>query len=277
MANTTESKATKKAELTAVNQVARNVNTEVFNTIPNADMKKSAIAIAKAAQYEDAAIAVQAYHLYKIQQSLKDVATENPDGVKSIVDFAEKYLPNIGRSQVFNLCKAGSFIVIDYDENGKIIVSDCFTRAKNHHFSNTALVRIAEFIGSKDDDMSKARRAQFVAMCAAGTVSPLMSINQLKDALAKIAKTLIDNKPADNKLADNKPADNKPADNNPADNKPADNKPADNKSETITFTMTEKDAINLKNAIVKITSKGKREDNPELWDFAQNLYEILNK
>ena len=276
MNNTTEKKATKKAELTTVNQVAMNVNTAVFNTIPDAGMKKSAIAIAKAAQYEDAAIAVQAYHLYKIQQSLKDAAVENPDGVKSIVEFAEKYLPNIGRSQVFNLCKAGSFIVIDYDENGKIVVSDCFTRAKNHHFSNTALVRIAEFIGSKDDDMSKARRAQFVAMCAAGTISPLMSINQLKDALSN-CKALIDGKPADGKPADGKPADGKPADGNPADGKPADGKPADGKPKTITFTMTEKDAINLKNALVKITSKGKREDNPELWDFAQNLYEILNK
>ena len=189
MTNTTEKKATKKAELTAVNQVAMNVNTAVFATIPNADMKKSAIAIAKAAQYEDAAIAVQAYHLYKIQQSLKDVATENPDGVKSITDFAEKYLPNIGRSQVFNLCKAGSFIVIDYDENGKIIVSDCFTRAKSHHFSNTALVRIAEFIGSKDDDVSRAKRAQFVSMVAAGTISPLMSINQLIYSLFFLIKS----------------------------------------------------------------------------------------
>lgn len=116
---------------------------------------------------------------------------EKLDGYKSFADYCEKRI-GVKSSQAFNLAKAGAYLTLVRDSNGTPRFLDKWTLKKLDikpevgetydlpdtvtPFSNTALVRFAEYIG-KDDDKDK--RTRLETLIRKGKITPDMSVSAM--------------------------------------------------------------------------------------------------
>ena len=241
------------------------INRKPFNSLACPEAKTACRGIATAIELADKASGKLAYYIFTLNQLFKaGKISEYPD----IVSMC-KELFDIGRAQTFNLIRAGSFIVEQEELNengeptGKFVYSDCWTQFKGKPFSNTALVRIAEFIGDEDKDTGRARRAFVNESMQNGKINSSMSVSKIlayldgdelpaqckKEKTVKAKATTTDNKsaetpttPTDNKPAETPttPTDNKPAETTttPTDNKPAETPTTPTDEYKLTFNVT---------------------------------------
>lgn len=110
------------------------------------------------------------------------------DGYKTYVEFMDAYF-GVKRAQAFNLAKAGSLLE---PAKGKLQFIDKFSKAANSEscFSNTAIIRIAEWINR--DKNPNANESDVVALIENGVITQSMSIKQLESKLADFAGGKID-------------------------------------------------------------------------------------
>ena len=169
-----------------------------FTQIANKDAQKAC---------KGFALALNAIDKEKGKQALYAMALQTMCNSDKLPEFDNNYprvmyeLFGIARSQAFNLAKAGSMLKEGKDEKtGKVYYTDIFTDDFNKKpYSNTALIRIAEFIGNTDDE--NAEKAQSARMRESfvresnkkGDISPEMSIAKLSAFL----KGYSDKKPID--------------------------------------------------------------------------------
>ena len=174
------------------------IDREAIKSLPSI-YRSNATEFAKAYELSEASAGIQAYYMHEIYKTLATVGNEKPDGIKSIADFGEKYF-GIGRSQSFNLAKAGSFIRLNpiYKADTNDICGYTANDIWEQHFTNTALIRIAEYIGS--GETANARRTEVDEKIRLNLINGKMSISQLKEALNK---TIIDGKLADKPKTEN--------------------------------------------------------------------------
>ena len=248
-----------------------------FTQIANKDAQKACKGFATALNAIDKEKGKQALYAMTLQTMCN--AGKLPEYENNFAKLMNE-LFGIARSQAFNLAKAGTMLKEGKDEKGKVYYTDIFTDDFNKKpYSNTALIRIAEFIGDTDsDDAEKAQSARaresFVRESHKnGDISPDMSIAKLS-AFLKGYRAPIDSKGTDSKGTDSKGTDSKGTDSKGADSKCTDSKD----SKMITISMTEKYAIhNAKIALLKcieiLDSNGKKTEYPEI----ATLIELLNK
>lgn len=237
------------------------------------------------------ALALNAIDKEKGKQALYAMALQKMCNAGKLPEFDNNYprvmneLFGIARSQAFNLAKAGTFLKEGKDEkSGKVYYTDIFTDDFNKKpYSNTALIRIAEFIKNTDDeDTEKAQSARaresFVREShKSGKISPDMSIAKLSaylngyeppiDTSAQNAQNGAQNAQNGAQSSDTKSAQN-------GAQKGAQN--AQSAPKMYTFKMSKKDAGIMNTVILKaiqiIDSAGKKSELPEL----PALIELVN-
>ena len=141
----------------------------------------------------DTSIGALAYSMRKAQLLFTGLSKgEKLDGYSSFAQYATKRI-GVKDSQAFNLARAGASIRAMRDSNGILRFVDVWTLRKLgfrkdfkpkddetydlpenlQTFSNTALVRFAEYVG-KDEDAAKVKRLD--DLIAKGKISPDMSV-----------------------------------------------------------------------------------------------------
>lgn len=203
---------------------------------------------------------------------------EKLDGYKSFADYCEKRI-GVKSSQAFNLAKAGTYLTLIRDSNGTPRFLDKWTLKKLDikpqagetydlpetvtPFSNTALVRFAEYIG-KDDDKDKRNRLE--TLIKKGKITPDMSVAAMLKILNPPqikAKTTTDDADDDDTDNDNS---------NQLDSKTD----ADRQDEkVITVSMSLKTWFALKTEMVRFTSMEEygEEGLPAMWAFIKMMQE----
>ena len=204
---------------------------------------------------------------------------EKLDGYKSFADYCEKRI-GVKSSQAFNLAKAGTYLTLVRDSNGTPRFLDKWTLKKLDikpeagetydlpdtvvPFSNTALVRFAEYIG-KDDDKDK--RTRLETLIRKGKITPDMSVSAMLKILNPPqikAKTTDDDTDDDSDETGN--------DSNQLDSKTD----ADRQNEkTITVSMSLKTWLDLKTEMVRFTSMEEYGEKglPAMWAFLKMMQE----
>ena len=248
------------------------IDTKAFVAIADKETKAAALRFATAFNTEDAARGAQAFYMNQIHKRIAsgetiEKASDDRKPIKNIADFAERYF-GIGRSQAFNLSRAGAMLKVEHDENGKIRYTDIFTNDfDTPNFSNTVLIRFAEFIGDTNSNKAEEKQAAIGrlsyigGLVKAGEIKPEMSVSRIMDIVRNKDAGETTGKEADSKT-DSK-----------TDSK---GKASGKKSEkTIDFSLTEKNATDLKNEIIKAIG-GKTKEYPILARLAEELYKELN-
>lgn len=144
----------------------------------------------------DTSMGALAYSMRQAQRLFAGLEKgEKLDGYKSFADYCEKRI-GVKSSQAFNLAKAGTYLTPVRDSNGTLRFMDKWTLKKLDikpeagatydlpdtvvPFSNTALVRFAEYIG-KDDDKDK--RTRLETLIRKGKITPDMSVSAMLKVL----------------------------------------------------------------------------------------------
>ena len=203
---------------------------------------------------------------------------EKLDGYKSFADYCEKRI-GVKSSQAFNLAKAGAYLTLVRDSNGTPRFLDKWTLKKLDikpeagetydlpdtvtPFSNTALVRFAEYIG-KDDD--KDRRTRLETLIRKGKITPDMSVSAMLKILNPPqikAKTTDDTDDDDSDDSDDS------NNSNQLDSKTHDDR---ENEKTVTATMSMKTWLALKTEMVRYTAS-EPEGHPAMVAFLNYMKE----
>lgn len=158
-------------------------------TLKNAKLRNEAANFEKFAKAADIALGGVAYTARSIQLLFNGLSKgDSLDGYKTYVEFMDAYF-GVKRAQAFNLAKAGSLLE---PAKGKLQFIDKFSKAANSEscFSNTAIIRIAEWINR--DKNPNANESDVVALIENGVIKQDMSIKQLESKLADFAGGKID-------------------------------------------------------------------------------------
>lgn len=158
-------------------------------TLKNAKLRNEAANFEKFAKAADIALGGVAYTARSIQLLFNGLSKgDTLDGYKTYVEFMDAYF-GVKRAQAFNLAKAGSLLE---PAKGKLQFIDRFSKAANSEscFSNTAIIRIAEWINR--DKNPNANESDVVALIENGVITQSMSIKQLESKLADFAGGKID-------------------------------------------------------------------------------------
>lgn len=158
-------------------------------TLKNAKLRNEAANFEKFAKAADIALGGVAYTARSIQLLFNGLSKgDTLDGYKTYVEFMDAYF-GVKRAQAFNLAKAGSLLE---PAKGKLQFIDRFSKAANSEscFSNTAIIRIAEWINR--DKNPNANESDVVALIENGVIKQDMSIKQLESKLADFAGGKID-------------------------------------------------------------------------------------
>ena len=170
-------------------------------------------------------------------------------------------------------------------DTGKVVYTDVFTNDfTTPNFSNTVLIRFADFIGdTKDRDSEKAQAAKlrwsFVkSLVDSGKIAPNMSVNEIMTIVRGTdggQTTAKDSGKADSGKADSGKADSGKADSGKADSGKADSGKAEKKDSMLSIEISEKSAIALKLEMIKFTEKAKREELPMMYALIERINELL--
>lgn len=158
-------------------------------SLKNAKLRNEAANFEKFAKAADIALGGVAYTARSIQLLFNGLSKgDTLDGYKTYVEFMDAYF-GVKRAQAFNLAKAGSLLE---PAKGKLQFIDKFSKAANSEscFSNTAIIRIAEWINR--DKNPNANESDVVALIENGVIKQDMSIKQLESKLADFAGGKID-------------------------------------------------------------------------------------
>lgn len=158
-------------------------------TLKNAKLRNEAANFEKFAKAADIALGGVAYTARSIQLLFNGLSKgDSLDGYKTYVEFMDAYF-GVKRAQAFNLAKAGSLLE---PAKGKLQFIDKFSKAANSEncFSNTAIIRIAEWINR--DKNPNANESDVVALIENGVITQSMSIKQLESKLTDFAGGKID-------------------------------------------------------------------------------------
>lgn len=252
-----------------------NVNTLA---VKDKELKSLCAQFEKAVSGQDTLTGTIAMTAYRMQELFKGLDKGQViDNYKSYVDFMTRHY-GVAKSQAFNLAKAGSMLKTVYDEKGKAKgIVDIFSEKAGSEkcFSNTAIVRFAEFINRKGVGSSDARQEILVAMIKDGRLEQKMSIGQLTKVLTDYDKNLIETTASENEqsnqLDNSDNSDNSDNDNN-TDNSDTDETPKnDTETGTIQLVLGAKWALHLKLEMLRFTST---EDGLE---HMAKLIEIINE
>lgn len=162
-----------------------------LDTIKNAQLRNECANFEKFAKAMDIAMGGVAFTARKIQLLFNGIDAKHGDtidGFKNYADFMEKHY-GVKRAQAFNLAKAGSMLE---PCKGKLQFIDRFSKAANSEecFSNTAIIRIAEFINR--DKHASDNEKDVIALIENGVLKQTMSIAQLTKKLEEFAGGEID-------------------------------------------------------------------------------------
>ena len=162
-----------------------------LDTIKNAQLRSECANFEKFAKAADIALGGVAFTARKIQLLFNGIDAKHGDtidGFKNYADFMEKHY-GVKRAQAFNLAKAGSMLE---PCKGKLQFIDRFSKAANSEecFSNTAIIRIAEFINR--DKHATDNEKDVIALIENGVLKQTMSIAQLTKKLEEFAGGKID-------------------------------------------------------------------------------------
>lgn len=203
---------------------------------------------------------------------------EKLDGYKSFADYCEKRI-GVKSSQAFNLAKAGTYLTLVRDSNGTPRFLDKWTlktlgikpEAGETYdlpdtvvpFSNTALVRFAEYIG-KDDDKDKRNRLEM--LIRKGKITPDMSVSAMLKVLNPPqikAKTTDDDTDDDSDDTD---------ESNQLDPKTEEER---QQEKVVTVSMSLKTWYALKTEMVRFTSMEEYGEKglPAMWAFLKQMQE----
>lgn len=158
-------------------------------TLKNAKLRNEAANFEKFAKAADIALGGVAYTARSIQLLFNGLSKgDTLDGYKTYVEFMDAYF-GVKRAQAFNLAKAGSLLE---PAKGKLQFIDKFSKKASSEscFSNTAIIRIAEWINR--DKNPNANESDVVALIENGVIKQDMSIKQLESKLADFAGGKID-------------------------------------------------------------------------------------
>lgn len=262
MANTTLALATMNANTEGLTNPALIQATE--------DIFKSYAAI-------DTSMGALAYSMRQAQRLFAGLDKgEKLDGYRSFADYCEKRI-GVKSSQAFNLAKAGTYLTLVRDSNGTPRFLDKWTLKKLDikpeagetydlpdtvvPFSNTALVRFAEYIG-KDDDKEKRNRLE--TLIRKGKITPDMSVSAMLKILNPPqikAKTTDDTDDTDEDDADN--------DSNQLEPKTEEER---QNEKTVTAIMSMKTWLALKTEMVRYTAS-EPEGHPAMVAFLNYMKE----
>lgn len=230
------------------------IDTAKFAVISDKETRAFANQVAKAMNAEDTAKGAQAYFINAIHKRIvSGEAIENAAKLgdekpcKNLPEFCARYF-GLSRSQAFNLSRAGAMLkVATTEDTGKVIYTDIFTNDfATPNFSNTVLIRFADFIGdTKDSDMTKAQEAKsrlsFIhALVKDGKIKPDMSVT----AIMEIVRGTDGGNTTDKSKQDSK-QDSK------QNGKQDGNAKGKETEKVVTFEMTEKKALDLKEELLK--------------------------
>ena len=252
------------------------VDTTKFTMISDTETKNFAKKVATAMAAEDTAKGAQAYFINQIHkriasndvvENVKKLGDEKP--CKNLPEFCARYF-GLSRSQSFNLSRAGSYLKVAETDTGKVVYTDIFTDDySTPNFSNTVLIRFADFIGdTKDKDGEKAQSAKlrfsFVKeLVNSGKINPAMSVNEIM--------TIV--RGADGGQTTAKNADK--TDSGKAESGKAESGKAEKKDNMLSIEISEKSAVALKLEMIKFTEKAKREELPMMWALVERINELL--
>ena len=243
-----------------------------FAMISDTETKSFAKKVALAMSAEDTAKGAQAYFINQIHQriasndtveNIKKLGDEKP--CKNLPEFCARYF-GLSRSQAFNLSRAGSYLKVTETDDGKVAYTDIFTdNYSTPNFSNTVLIRFADFIGdTKDRDSEKAQAAKlrwsFVkSLVDSGKITPSMSVTEIM--------TIV-------RGTDGGQATAKTTNGGQATAKTTNGK-AEKKDNMLSIEISEKSAVALKLEMIKFTEKAKREELPMMWALVERINELL--
>ena len=250
-----------------------NVNTLA---VKDKELKSLCAQFEKAVSGQDTLTGTIAMTAYRMQQLFAGLERGQViDNYKSYVDFMTRHY-GVAKSQAFNLAKAGSMLTTVYDDKGKAKgVIDVFSEKAGSEkcFSNTAIVRFAEFINRKGNASAAAREEILIAMIKDGRLEQKMSIGQLTKVLTDYDKNLIETTASENEQSNQLDGtDNSDTDNSDTDNSGTDETPKnDNDTGTIQLVLGAKWALDLKFEMLRFTS------TEEGLDHMCKLIEMINE
>lgn len=256
------------------------VDTAKFAVIADKETKSFANQVAKAMNAEDTSKGAQAYFINAIHKRIasgepiedaKKLGDKKP--CKNLPEFCARYF-DLSRSQAFNLSRAGSFLKVATTDSGKIVYTDIFTNDfATPNFSNTVLIRFADFIGdTKDDDREKAmiakgRLSLIGALVKDSKIKPSMTVNEIMEIVRGTDGGNTTGKDNDKDNGKGKDKDN------------GKGKANGKKGEkVIRFELSEKTALALKSELIKAMDNGaKSKDYPNITALINEMNEMFKK
>lgn len=246
------------------------VDTAKFAVITDKETKSFANQVAKAMNAEDTAKGAQAFFINAIHKRIASgEAIENAVKLgdekpcKNLPEFCARYF-GLSRSQAFNLSRAGAFLkVTTAEDTGKVVYTDIFTNDyATPNFSNTVLIRFADFIGdTKDSDMTKAQEAKgrlshVYALVKNGKINPAMSVAEIME----IVRGTDGGSTKDNGNGDKGKASGK------------------KREKVIRFEFPEKTALALKSELIKAMDNGaKSKEYPNITALINEMNEMFKE
>lgn len=232
----------------------------------------------------DTSVGLLAYSMRRAQSLFAGLAKgEKLDGYTGFSQYVEKRI-GVKSSQAFNLAKAGMYLTPVHLNDGSVRFIDKWTLKalgikvekdatydipeNVTPFSNTTLVRFAEYVG-KDEDKDK--KARLEALIKKGKITSDMSVAAIMKVLnppqPRLTTTATD---ADSDDSDD--SDESGDNSNQLDSKTHD-KRQDEK--VITVSMSLKTWLELKAEMVRFTSMEEygKEGLPAMWAFIENMKE----
>lgn len=277
-----------KQELTITNNAftASVVDTTKFAMISDSETKVFAKKVATAMTTEDTAKGAQAYFINQIHkriasndivENIKKLGDEKP--CKNLPEFCARYF-GLSRSQSFNLSRAGSYLKVTETDDGKVAYTDIFTDDySTPNFSNTVLIRFADFIGdTKDKDSEKAQAAKlrlsFVKeLVNSGKINPAMSVTEIMTIVRGTDGGQTTAKSAGK--AESGKAESGKTESGKTESGKTESGKAEKKDNMLSIEISEKSAVALKLEMIKFTEKAKREELPMMWAFVERINELL--
>ncbi len=241
-------------------------------TLKNAKLRNEAANFEKFAKAADIALGGVAYTARSIQLLFNGLSKgDTLDGYKTYVEFMDAYF-GVKRAQAFNLAKAGSLLE---PAKGKLQFIDKFSKAANSEncFSNTAIIRIAEWINR--DKNPNANESDVVALIENGVIKQDMSIKQLESKLADFAGGKIDrngNALIDVNAKENSGESDESGENNTSGESGATPATPSKQEKMVNLpAMTLTSAQALKCEMLQFTKDHGKDELPMMWAFLETL------
>lgn len=237
--------------------------------------------IFKSYQAIDTSVGLLAYSMRRAQSLFAGLAKgEKLDGYTGFAQYVEKRI-GVKSSQAFNLAKAGMYLTPVHSSDGSVRFIDKWTLKtlgikvekdatydipeNVTPFSNTTLVRFAEYVGKDEDKDKKARLENLIKK---GKITSDMSVAAIMKILnppqPRISTTATD--------ADSDDSDESGDNSNQLDAKTHDERQDD---KIITVSMSLKTWLELKTEMVRFTCMEEygKEGLPAMWAFIENMKE----